>query len=128
MAVCMNPSAIRVRVLIVEDSEDDAVQLLNDLRRSGYDPISERVETAEALRSALSQHSWDVVLAKAALPRLPPREALRLMQGLGLDLPFIVVAAGMDEAAGVDLLHAGTSAFILRDRPALAGPTLAHEL
>ncbi len=124
----MAPSAMRVRVLIIDDSEGDATQLLDDLRRSGYDPMFERVETAEALRTALTQHTWDVVFMEAALAQLNALEALRLMQGLGLDLPFIVMATATDEAEAVRLLSAGAHAFILKGHPALLGQTLAREL
>jgi len=46
-----------LRVLIVEDSEDDTALLLRDLRRGGYDPTYERVENAEAMQAALARQS-----------------------------------------------------------------------
>jgi CheY-like chemotaxis protein len=62
-----------LRVLLVEDSEDDMWLILRELRRGGYEPIHERVETAEALGAALGQQPWDAVIADlrtSALRRL----------------------------------------------------------
>ncbi|GAF85023.1 unnamed protein product, partial [marine sediment metagenome] len=55
-----------LRVLIVEDSEDDAVLMLHELRRGGYDPTSERVDTPEAMNTALDRQTWDIVLSDHA--------------------------------------------------------------
>ena len=52
-----------LRVLIVEDSEDDALLLLRELRRGGYNPAHVRVEEAEAMQAALEEQEWDVVLS-----------------------------------------------------------------
>lgn len=52
-----------LRVLVVEDSEDDTILLLRELRRGGYDPVHERVDTAGALNAALDRQAWDVIIA-----------------------------------------------------------------
>ncbi len=56
-----------LRALIIEDSEDDAKLLLRALRRGGFDPSHQRVETAEAMDAALQQ-TWDVVISDWAMP------------------------------------------------------------
>ncbi|MDP9475362.1 MAG: hypothetical protein M3R38_06675 [Actinomycetota bacterium] len=53
-----------LRVLMVEDSPDDALLVLRELRRGGFDPEYERVETAEDLRVALSEgRRWDLIIS-----------------------------------------------------------------
>ena len=58
-----------IRILIVDDSENDTVLLLDQLRCSGYDPTFERVDTPEAMHAALDQQPWDLILADYAMPR-----------------------------------------------------------
>ena len=78
-----------LRVLIVEDSEDDADLLLRELRRGGYAPAFERVDTPGAMRAALDRNSWDIVLSDFSLPQFSGLAALALLQERGPDLPFI---------------------------------------
>ena len=90
-----------LRVLSIEDSEDDALLILRDLQRGGFDPLSKRVDTPEALESELDRENWDLVIADYMMPRFNGLEALRLMQGKGLDLPFIIVSGHIEEETAV---------------------------
>ncbi|MBU6400876.1 MAG: response regulator, partial [Verrucomicrobia bacterium] len=72
-----------LRVLIVEDSEFDARMLVNVLRQGGYEPEFRRVETADAMRQALAERSWDIVLSDHNMPNFSAHEALRLLQASG---------------------------------------------
>ncbi|MFQ5932988.1 MAG: two-component system response regulator, partial [Nitrospiraceae bacterium] len=76
-----------LNVLIVEDSEDDTHVLLRELRRGGFEPEFERVDTAEALSTALDGKTWDVLLCDHNLPRFNVPAALTLVKAAGLDLP-----------------------------------------
>ena len=67
-----------LRVLVVEDSEDDAMLMMRALRRGGYDPEFERVDTAPAMDEALEQRQWDIVLADYAMPHFSGLAALEL--------------------------------------------------
>ena len=80
-----------LRVLIVEDSEDDAEIIVYQLERGGYAPIYQRVDNADAMSLALEQQQWDIVLADHSLPRFSGTAALALLQEQGLDLPFIII-------------------------------------
>ncbi len=82
-----------LRVLIVEDSEDDALLVLRELRRGGYEPEFERVETSEAMEEALTGHDWDVIISDYQMPRFEAPEALRMSREAGSEAPFIVVWA-----------------------------------
>ncbi len=96
-----------LRVLIVEDSEDDARLLLHELKRGGYDPTYERVETREAMAQALEKQAWDIVLADYAMPHFSGLAALVLFKEMGLDLPFIIVSGTIGEEFAVELMKAG---------------------
>ena len=67
-------------VLIVEDFEDDAFFALREIRRGGYDPSHRRVDTPEAMKSALSDDSWDIVLIDHVMPLFSGPAALALLK------------------------------------------------
>ena len=79
-----------LRALIIEDSEDDTLLLLNHVRRKGYDVTYERVETSEAMEAAIDQQSRDVILSDHSMPHFSSFDVLRLMKRRGFDLPFII--------------------------------------
>ncbi len=81
-----------LRTLIVEDSEDDALLLVNELRRGGYDVTYERVDTREAMKTALDRQPWDLILSDHTMPRFSAPGAVRLVHDLGHYIPFIVVS------------------------------------
>src|SRR4051794_4280269 len=70
----------QLQVLIVEDDERDAALLLRELRRGGYEPVSERVETREDLRIALQRRAWDIVVSDYSMPRFSAPEALSIVR------------------------------------------------
>jgi len=113
---------------MLEDSADDALLLVRQLRVEGYDPTCERVETAAALRAALSRQSWDVILADYSLPAFSALEALALMQEMHLDLPFIILSGTVNEVTAVSALKAGAHDFITKGNWARLSPAIVREL
>ncbi|NJL42467.1 MAG: response regulator [Pseudanabaena sp. SU_2_4] len=77
-----------LHVLIVEDSEDDMLLMLRELRQGGYTLDYLRVDTATAMQAALDRQPWDIVIADYSLPAFSGPEALKLLQSQGLDLPL----------------------------------------
>ena len=75
-----------LRVLIVEDSEDDALMVIRELERGGYDTTFERVETAEVMQNALKNQTCDIIIADYRLPQFSIPEALELLYQSGPDL------------------------------------------
>ena len=69
-----------LRVLMVEDSEDDALLVLRELKKGGYNPEYERVETAAAMRKALQDKTWDVILCDYQLPSFNGIEAIAVLK------------------------------------------------
>ncbi len=104
-----------LRVLIVEDSEDDARLILRELERGGYDPISKRVETREAMNSALKEGTWDIIIADYTLPHFSAPAALKVLHENGLDLPFIVVTGTVGEETAVEVMKAGAHDYLMKN-------------
>jgi len=117
-----------LRCLIVEDSADDAQLMLRSLRDSGYTVSSERVDTPEAMRTALEQGSWDIIISDYNMPRFSGRAALELLQSTGQDLPFIVVSGTIGEDLAVETMRAGAHDYVMKDRLMRLGPAVAREL
>ncbi|MBI5605141.1 MAG: HD domain-containing protein [Deltaproteobacteria bacterium] len=117
-----------LRLLMVEDSENDMLIILRELRRGGYDPVCERVETAEGLKAALEKQSWDIILADHRLPRFSDIEALKLIREQGLDLPFIIVSGTIGEEAAVEAMKAGAHDYVMKGNLKRLVPVVGREL
>jgi signal transduction histidine kinase len=118
----------RLRLLVVEDSEDDARLLALEIRRGGYEVEYRRVETAEAMRTALATEPWDAVLCDCVLPQFGALAAIGVACEGGRDLPFIVVSGTVKEETAVEVLKAGAHDFVVKDRLARLIPAIAREL
>src|SRR6187402_2787639 len=105
-----------LRALIVEDVERDALLLVRELHRGGFEVAFERVETAEAMSAALGRQTWDIIISDYTLPRFSAPEALALMKGLQIDLPFLIVSGTVDEETALGAIRAGAHDFIAKGR------------
>lgn len=119
---------VPLRVLLVEDSEDDAILLLRALKKSGYRPHCLRVEGASEFTAALAAQTWDIVLSDYTMPEFSARQALELLQAQQQDLPFIVVSGVMGEESAVAIMKAGAHDYLLKDRLVRLGPAIEREL
>lgn len=117
-----------LRVLIVEDSEPDALLLLHALQKGGYQTQHERVATSNEMRVALARHPWDLILADHAMPDFSAPEALALVKRAGLDIPFIIVSGHIEEEMAVAAMQGGAHDYIMKDRLARLVPAVAREL
>jgi len=118
---------IPLRVLIVEDSEDDADLLVCELERSGYNLISERVDTPGAMNAALAQ-TWDIVIADYTMPSFSAPAALALLKEKALDLPFIIVSGSIGEDTAVAAMKAGAHDYVMKGKLARLAPAVEREL
>ncbi len=121
------PTSRCLRLLIVEDSEDDAEILRLELTRAGFDVLGRRVDTEEAYLEAISTRP-DVILADYTLPKFDALSALRRLQALGLDIPFIVVTGNVGEDRVVECMREGATDYLLKDRLARLGPAVSRAL
>src|SRR5690349_1080271 len=101
-----------LRLLLLEDSEDDERLVLRELVRGGYIIAHERVETADAMADALRRRTWDLVLSDYSMPSFGALEALAVLRGSGVDIPFIVVSGTISEELAVEVLKAGAHDFV----------------
>jgi DNA-binding NtrC family response regulator len=115
-----------LRVLYVRDSERDAALLTRHLMRAGYEPTSERVETPDALRSALEAHQWDVILCDYSMPRFSALSALAIVQEMGIETPFIIISVVGNTA--VDAMRLGANVYLLKDHLVGIGPITERKM
>jgi two-component system cell cycle sensor histidine kinase/response regulator CckA len=120
--------ARQLRLLIVEDSEDDALLLVWRLTREGWAVEFERVETSDTLGAALEGRSWDLVIADYSLPQFSASQALAVLKSRGLDLPFIIVSGTIGEAAAVAAMKEGAHDYLLKGNLARLVPAIEREL
>lgn len=122
-----------LRVLVVEDSEDDVLLLLRELRRGGFEPLHEWVETAEQMESALVEAQgrddpFDLVVSDHSMPRFGAPEALELLRRRGSDTPFVVVSGKIGEEVAVEMLKAGADDCVMKDNLVRLCPTVERSL
>lgn len=110
-----------LRVLMVENQEDEAELIREQLRRDGFDLIWRRVETAEDMREALKSQAWDVILCDYVMPHFSGADALKLLNETGLELPFIIVSGRIGEEVAVHSIKLGAQDFFRKDRLKLLG-------
>ncbi|HWP24188.1 MAG TPA: PAS domain S-box protein, partial [Candidatus Binatia bacterium] len=118
----------RLRVLIVEDSEDDALLVSRELRHAGYDLAFERVETAESMNAALRREPWDVIIADYTLPKFSGMAALELLKSTGRDIPFIIVSGSIGEDLAVAAMRAGAHDYLMKGNIKRLVPSIEREL
>jgi diguanylate cyclase (GGDEF)-like protein/PAS domain S-box-containing protein len=116
-----------LRVLIAEDTESDAALIVRELERGGYRLEYERVETAAALKSALSK-PWDILLSDFSMPSFTAPDALRILQESGLDLPFVIVSGTVGEERAVEAMRAGAGDYVLKANMARLVAVVEREL
>src|SRR5215472_3247549 len=117
-----------LQVLLIEDSENDALLLELELQRAGYEPHCCRVETPDAMNAALQRQHWDLVVADYVMPRFNGLAALALVKEQGLDLPFIVVSGHITDNTAVAAMKAGAHDYVMKNNLARLGPAVRREL
>jgi len=117
-----------LRVLIVEDNEDDMELLLRELRRGGYDPVYCRVETREEMLDALEKETWNIIFSDYSLPKFSGMTALEIYREKGLDIPFVILSGTIGEGTAVAAMKAGASDYLMKNNLARLVPALEREL
>ncbi len=122
-----------LRVLLIEDSENDAALLLRELRRGGYQPLFERVYTPEDMERVLREaeargEPFEIVISDYYMPRFGAPEALELLRELGQDVPFIVVSGKVGEEAAVEVMKAGADDYLTKENMSRLCPAIEREL
>src|SRR5467141_2056391 len=119
---------VPLRVLIAEDSEDDARLLLRELQRAGYQPTHERVDHPAAMAAALDRQGWDLVIGDYSMPAFSGPAALALLRARDLDTPFIFVSGTIGEDVAVEAMKAGAQDFLTKGNLRRLIPAIEREL
>lgn len=117
-----------LRVIIVEDSEDDMLLLLRALKKGGYELIHIRVETRAGLEEALKDERWQIIISDHAMPRFSAPEALEVLKESGRDIPFIIVSGTIGEDVAVKAMKTGAHDYIMKVNLSRLAPAIEREL
>lgn len=119
---------IPVNLLFVEDVEDDALLIVRELRRGGFEPNYQRVDSAPALRASLVAHPWDIVITDHNLPGFNSRAAVEIVHQHDQDLPVIIVSGSIGEELAVEAMRLGAKDYIMKDNMRRLVPAIRREL
>src|SRR6184192_1216735 len=119
---------VPLRVLIAEDSENDARLLVRELERAGFDAAYERVDSRAAMQAALDRHTWDLVIGDYSMPEFSGPAALALLRAHDPDTAFIFVSGSMGEDVAVEAMKAGAQDFLTKGNLRRLIPAIEREL
>jgi len=117
-----------LRLLLIEDCEDDAALVTRALTKAGYDVTAIRVDTAEALCEALDESTWDLAIADYSMPSFSGTRALEIIREHSADLPFIFVSGTIGEDMAVAAMKTGAHDYIMKGNLARLAPAVEREL
>jgi diguanylate cyclase (GGDEF)-like protein len=117
-----------LRVLLIEDSDDDAELVVRELARSGYAVTKARVETAHALAAALENDRWDLAIADFSMPQFSGTAALKIVRQFDPDMPFVFVSGTIGEDAAVAAMKSGAQDYIMKGSLKRLAPAVEREL
>jgi len=117
-----------LKVLIVEDSEDDTLLVVRELKRGGYNPAFERVDSEEDMVSALNKEERDLIIADYTMPGFSGTAALDLYKERDLDIPFILVSGTIGDDIGIRAMVAGAHDYICKSNLSRLVPAINREL
>ena len=117
---------VPLKVLILEDRAADAELMLHELRRAGYKPTWQRVDTESDYRSAING-SLDLILADFNLPQFTGRQAIDILNQSDLNIPLIIITGTLEETA-LECLKQGAVDYLLKDRIGRLGPAVKKAL
>ena len=117
-----------LRLLLIEDSENDALLVVHELTRAGFTVAPERIQTAEALADALKREHWDLAIADYTMPQFSGTAALQLLRQYDPDMPFIFVSGTIGEDIAVAAMKTGAHDYIIKGHLKRLGPAVQREL
>jgi len=117
-----------LRLLLVEDNENDAMLIIRHLEKMSYSVAFLRVETAAEMKTALEQQDWDVIICDYSLPYFNAPEALKILQKTDIDLPFIVVSGTVGEDTAVEMMRTGAHDYMMKSNLIRLAPVIKREI
>jgi anti-sigma regulatory factor (Ser/Thr protein kinase)/FixJ family two-component response regulator len=124
----MSSSEKELRLLVVEDSEDDFLLLVREIQRGGYHISYQRVENEAEMRSALADRDWDLIIADYTLPQFSGPAALDVLRKSGLDIPLVIVSGTITDEAAVLAMRSGAKDYLMKGNLKRLVPVVDREL
>jgi PAS domain S-box-containing protein len=121
-----NPQSLRS--LMVDDSESDVLLIIRELKKGGYNPYYERVETAAAMKKSLQEKQWDVILCDYKMPKFDASSAIALLKETNIDVPLIIISGTVGEETAVECMRLGAQDYIIKGNLFRLCPVIAREL
>ncbi len=119
---------IKIKLLLVEDDETDALLVIRQLKKDGFEVDHVRVKTRPDMEAELDNGGWDVVISDYAMPGFSGQEALRIFKSRNLDIPFILVSGTVGEDLAVDIMKGGADDYMMKSALNRLGPAVKREL
>jgi signal transduction histidine kinase len=117
-----------IRILFIEDNEDDVLLEMNELTNGGYEVVFERVETSKDFHRALNDKTWDCIISDYSMPHFSGLDALSELRKTGIDIPFILVSGVIGEETAVAAMRAGSHDYIMKSKLNRLVPAVEREL
>ncbi|MHC4885687.1 MAG: hybrid sensor histidine kinase/response regulator [Planctomycetota bacterium] len=117
-----------VKLLLIEDNDDDAFLVLRQLKREGFDVEHHQVCTAEGVRDALRESHPDLIISDYSMPGFTGLDALKIVREEDANLPFFLVSGTIGEALAVEAMHAGAQDYLMKDNLRRLGEATRREL
>ncbi|MFW9833699.1 MAG: ATP-binding protein [Candidatus Thorarchaeota archaeon] len=118
----------KVRILLIEDSEDDALLIERVLNKGGLNPTMKRVSTADGMHKALEENNWDAILCDYMMPDFSIKDAMNEIVTRGLDLPFIIVSGTISDEVAVEMMRAGAHDYLTKNNLSRLVPAIEREI
>ncbi|MEN6431783.1 MAG: response regulator [Smithella sp.] len=112
----------------LEDSKNDEFFIIHGLKKGGYNPVYERIETASTMKKALKEKSWDVILCDYKLPKFNAPSAITLLKEVKIDIPIIIASGTIGENEAIDCMRLGAQDYIMKENLSRLCPAIAREI
>jgi len=117
-----------LRVLIIEDSDDDAQMIVRELKKGGFHPDYDKVETAAQMGKALQEKQWDIILCDYNLSKFSAQSAMALLKEKNHEIPLIVISEMSGEETAVECIRSGAQDWLMKSNLSRLCPTIIKEL
>ncbi|MGY5870921.1 MAG: response regulator [Candidatus Thorarchaeota archaeon] len=117
-----------VRILLIEDSEDDAILLQRQLTKSNLEIEMKRICTCDEMIQALNENTWDAIICDYLMPEFSVTDAMEVLRTKGVDLPFIIVSGTISDETAVDMMKAGAHDYLTKNNLSRLAPALEREI
>jgi response regulator RpfG family c-di-GMP phosphodiesterase len=117
-----------LRVLMIDDSEDDVLLVIRKLKTAGYNPVYEWMDNSASMKKALREKQWDIILCDYQMPNFNVPSALALLNESGANIPLIVVSGISGEDVVTECMHLGAKDYVTKGNLSRLGPAITREL